>query len=88
MSEANNKQNKVTIRFRKPNGDHERIDLDSLLTPAEFAEVLNVDESWVRRRLGILPGVIRNSRKVVHIHLRKYVESAASDGRKIRGATR
>jgi hypothetical protein len=50
------------------------INLDDLLTPAQFAQWLGESESWVRRRLGSLPGVIREGRKHIRIHPRTYLE--------------
>jgi hypothetical protein len=50
------------------------IDLDALLTPAQFAAWLGKPERWVRSRIRILPGVIREDRKTVRIHLRTYLE--------------
>ncbi len=50
------------------------IDLDSLLTPAQFAQWIGESEGWVRRRLEFLPGVIREGRKHVRIHPRTYLE--------------
>ena len=48
--------------------------LDSLMTPKEFAEWIGQSERWVRARLGKLPGVIRESREVIRIHPRTYIE--------------
>ena len=50
------------------------INLDDLLTPAQFAIWIGESESWVRRRLASLPGVIRESRKHIRIHPRTYLE--------------
>jgi hypothetical protein len=58
------------------------VDMDSLLTPAQFAEWIGQSEVWVRKRLGILPGVIRESREVVRIHPRTYLERRTKKGTK------
>jgi hypothetical protein len=50
------------------------VNLDALLTPAQFAQWLGESEYWVRRRLASLPGVIREGRKHVRIHPRTYLE--------------
>jgi hypothetical protein len=55
-------------------GEFKPFDVDALLTPAQFADYLQVSEAWVRRRLGCLPGVIREGRKHVRIHPRTYLE--------------
>ena len=54
--------------------DSKKINLDDLLTPAEFGQWIGQSESWVRRRLASLPGVIRESRKHIRIHPRTYLE--------------
>ena len=54
--------------------DSDAIALDNLLTPAQFAQWVGETESWVRRQLAILPGVIREGRKHVRIHPRTYLE--------------
>ena len=51
------------------------VNLDSLMTVPEFAVWLGVSELWVRKRLRLMPGVIRESRKTVRIHPRTYLES-------------
>ena len=50
------------------------IDLDALLTAAQFAQWIGESESWVRRRLASLLGVIREGRKHIRIHPRTYFE--------------
>ncbi len=50
------------------------VNLEALLTPAQFAQWLGESEYWVRRRLASLPGVIREGRKHVRIHPRTYLE--------------
>lgn len=50
------------------------VNLDDLLTPAQFAVWVGETEYWVRRRLASLPGVIREGRKHVRIHPRTYLE--------------
>ena len=55
--------------------------LDDLLTPAQFAQWVGESESWVRRRLPTLPGVIREGRKHVRIHPRTYLEKRLGIGR-------
>ena len=60
--------------------DSKNIDLDSLLTPAEFGRWVGQSESWVRRRLGTIPGVIRESRKRIRIHPRTYLEKRLKIG--------
>ncbi|MBL9138655.1 MAG: hypothetical protein JNK85_22490 [Verrucomicrobiales bacterium] len=57
------------------------IDPDQLLTVAEFARWLGVGESWVRRRLRLLPGVIIESRETVRIHLRTYLDGRLKNQR-------
>ena len=57
------------------------INLDDLLTPAQFAAWIGETESWVRRRLASLPGVIRESRKHIRIHPRTYLERRLRIGR-------
>ena len=57
------------------------INLDDLLTPAQFATWIGESESWVRRRLASLPGVIRGSRKHIRIHPRTYLEKRLRIGR-------
>jgi hypothetical protein len=70
--------------FRSEEAKSEAVFLDDLLTPAEFAEWIGESESWVRRRLATLPGVIREGRKHVRIHPRTYLEkrlrTALSEG--------
>jgi len=56
------------------------IDLDALLTPADFGRWIGESESWVRRRLGSIPGVIRESRKHIRIHPRTYLEKRLNMG--------
>jgi hypothetical protein len=56
------------------------VNLDDLLTPAEFGEWIGESESWVRRRLGSIPGVIRESRKHIRIHPRTYLEKRLKIG--------
>ncbi len=60
--------------------DSKNFDLDSLLTPAEFGRWIGQSESWVRRRLSTLPGVIRESRKHIRIHPRTYLEKRLKIG--------
>jgi hypothetical protein len=50
-------------------------DLDKPMTPAEFAKWIGRTEYWVRRRLGILPGVVREGRQAVWIWPRKWMEA-------------
>ena len=50
------------------------MDLDALLTVAQFAAWQQVPERSVRRRLASMPGVIRESRELVRIHPRTYLE--------------
>lgn len=57
-----------------------RIGLDDLLTPAQFARWVGESESWVRRRLASLPGVIREGRKHIRIHPRTYLEKRLRGG--------
>jgi hypothetical protein len=54
--------------------DAKNINLDDLLTPAQFAKWVGESESWVRQRLCSLPGVIREGRKHIRIHPRTYLE--------------
>jgi len=54
--------------------DAKNINLDELLTPAQFAQWIGESESWVRRHLCSLPGVIREGRKHIRIHPRTYLE--------------
>ena len=54
------------------------VNLDALLTPAQFAQWLGESEYWVRRRLASLPDVIREGRKHVRIHPRTYLERRLS----------
>ena len=51
------------------------VDLDRPMTLAEFARWLGVEEGWVRRRLRLLPGVIIESREMVRVHARTYLET-------------
>ena len=60
--------------FRSEVADSKNINLDDLLTPAQFGKWIGESESWVRRRLGSIPGVIRESRKHIRIHPRTYLE--------------
>ena len=60
--------------------DSKNFDLDSLLTPAEFGRWIGQSESWVRRRLCTLPGVIRESRKHIRIQPRTYLEKRLKIG--------
>ena len=64
------------------------VNLDDLLTPAQFAAWVGESEYWVRRRLPSLPGVIREGRKHVRIHPRTYLEKrlriGTSDGHRLR----
>lgn len=55
--------------------------IDDLLTVEEFAKWIGVGERWVRDRLMILPGVIQESREVIFIHPRTYIESRAKKGK-------
>ena len=50
------------------------IDLDRPMTVGEFATWLGVGEGWVRKRLRLLPGVIIESREMVRIHPRTYLD--------------
>ena len=61
--------------------DFKTIALDGLLTPAQFAQWIGESESWVRRRLASLPGVIREGRKHIRIHPRTYLEKRLGIGR-------
>jgi hypothetical protein len=49
--------------------------LEVQLTVAQFAAWQQVTERSVRRRLATMPGVIRESRELVRIHPRTYLES-------------
>ncbi len=49
-------------------------DLDRPMTIPEFARWIGVKQCWVRRRLRLLPGVIVESREVVRIHPRTYLD--------------
>ncbi len=49
-------------------------DLDSLLTPEQAARWVNVPEPWFRRHMDGKPGVRRESREMVRIHPRSYLE--------------
>lgn len=49
-------------------------DLDRPMTLPEFARWLGVEEGWVRKRLRILPGVIIESREMVRVHPRTYLD--------------
>jgi hypothetical protein len=60
--------------------DSKNIDLDDLLTPAQFGQWVGESESWVRRRLGSIPGVIREGRKHIRIHPRTYLEKRLKIG--------
>lgn len=51
------------------------IDINRPMTPKQFAKWLDVSEDWVRSKLSILPGVIRESREIVRILPRAYLES-------------
>ncbi|HTV42595.1 MAG TPA: hypothetical protein VMF08_18665 [Candidatus Sulfotelmatobacter sp.] len=46
-----------------------------MLTVDQFAEWQQCSVRWVRMRLSILPGVIRESREHVRIHPRTYLEA-------------
>ena len=48
--------------------------LDSMLTVGQFATWQQKSVRWVRARLPIVPGVIRESRQHVRIHPRTYLE--------------
>lgn len=50
------------------------MDLDALLTVAQFAAWQQTPERSVRRRLASMPGVIRETRELVRIHPRTYLE--------------
>lgn len=50
------------------------INLDAMMTVEQFAEWLQVDPAWVRKRLRILPGVVCYSRKTVRINPRAHLE--------------
>jgi hypothetical protein len=60
--------------------DFKNINLDDLLSPAQFGRWIGESESWVRRRLGSIPGVIRESRKHIRIHPRTYLEKRLNMG--------
>ena len=51
------------------------MNLDALLTVEQFAAWQQVPERNVRRRLASMPGVIRETRELVRIHPRTYLES-------------
>ena len=59
---------------RNGQNNSQSMNLDALLTPAEFGRWIGESESWVRRRLGSIPGVIREGRKHIRIHPRTYLE--------------
>jgi hypothetical protein len=52
-----------------------KMDLDALLTVAQFAAWQQVPERTVRKRLASMPGVIQESRECVRIHPRTYLEA-------------
>ena len=58
------------------------VDLDRPMTVGEFATWLGVHEGWVRKRLRLLPGVIIESREVVRIHPRTYLDGRLLHPRK------
>lgn len=58
-----------------------RLTIDDAHTPQQFAAWLQVSECWVRERLEKMPGVIRESREVVRIVPRYYIEGRVK-GRK------
>ena len=60
--------------------DSKNIDLDDLLTPAQFGQWVGESEGCVRRRLGSIPGVIREGRKHIRIHPRTYLEKRLKIG--------
>lgn len=49
-------------------------ELDPPMTIAQFADWLGVEESWVRKRLRLLPGVIIESRQTIRIHAPTYLD--------------
>ena len=51
-------------------------DLDSMLTPDQFCAWQQVSREWFGSRIGILPGVIRESRKAIRIHPRTYLDES------------
>jgi hypothetical protein len=60
--------------------DSKNIDLDDLLTPAQFGQWIGESESWVRRRMSSIPGIIREGRKHIRIHPRTYLEKRLKIG--------
>ena len=51
------------------------VNLDAQLTVEQFAAWQQVSERNVRRRLASMPGVIRESRELVRIHPRTYLDA-------------
>ena len=51
-------------------------DLDSMLTPEQFCAWRGVGREWFGSRIGMLPGVIRESRKAIRIHPRTYLDKS------------
>lgn len=59
-----------------------RLSLDDPHTPEQFAQWLQVSTQWVRDRITVIPGVIRESREVVRIIPRVYIEARTRTKRK------
>lgn len=59
---------------------HTGTDLDRPMTLSEFAKWLGIGEGWVRKRLRLLPGVIRESREMVRVHPRTYLDARLRKG--------
>jgi len=55
--------------------------LDSVLTVEQFAAWQQTPVATIRKKLAVMPGVIRESRKHVRIHPRTYLETRLKKGR-------
>lgn len=49
--------------------------IDTLMPPEDFARFLGVSLKWLRPRLATMPGVIQESREVIRIWPRAYMEA-------------
>ena len=56
-------------------------DQDELMTVEQFAAWQKCSVAWVRARLAVLPGVIRETREHVRIHPRTYLDSRLKKSR-------
>ncbi len=48
--------------------------LDSLLTREEFCKWKRVSLEWLKPRVDMIPGVVKESNKVFRVHPRTYLE--------------